>query len=222
MVSTYRELLLGCGHSRDKRMMPSGGPNKLEGYREWQNLVTLDNNEACKPDVVSDLDTDYRFTFQFYVAHQPPKKLVDVCAEIDPDSLNPWWVFKDSAFDEVHAYEVLEHLGNLGYARSYFAQFSEIWRILKPGGYLCATVPSRYSPWLWGDPSHRRLINEESLSFLDQDNYKQLDGARPTSMSDFRNIYRADFKIIERQDNHKQFFFILEAVKPSRVRERIP
>ena len=53
----------------------------------------------------------------------------------------PWPVAADS-FDEVHAYEVLEHLGSQGDAKSFFAHFGEIYRVLKPGGLLLATVPA--------------------------------------------------------------------------------
>ena len=215
-MSDYRELLLGCGHARDKRMMSPG--RMVEG---WSNLITLDKNSACNPSVVCDLENPWRthFTFDWDIPDSDAMVADDMVAFIGAVDQ---YIFRESIFDEVHAYEVLEHLGSQGDALAFFTHFSEIWRILKPDGFLCATVPSRYSPWLWGDPSHRRLINEESLSFLDQDNYRQLDGPRPTPMSDFRSIYRADFKVIERQDNHKQFFFILQAVKPSRVRERIP
>lgn len=208
-MSEYRELLLGCGHSRDKRMNPVHGRSM---DTEWCNLVTLDNYNQCKPDLLCNMD-------------RLGKWHVKDWNETGAPCLAEWQEYpylQESLFDEIHAYEVLEHLGQLGDEVSYFSHFSEIWRILKPDGFLCGTVPSRYSPWLWGDPSHRRLINNESLSFLDQDNYKQLDGLKPSPMSDFRRIYTADFKIVERQDNHKQFFFILQAVKPSRVRERIP
>jgi SAM-dependent methyltransferase len=210
-VSDYRELLLGCGHARDKRINPQVG----RALPAWQNLVTLDNNPDCKPDVLCELDTLY----DWWVSWTKPelRPLLEAPAMSQNNER-----FRDDIFDEVHAYEVLEHLGYQGNAAMYFNHFSQIWRILKPDGFLCASVPSRYSAWLWGDPSHRRLINEESLSFLDQDNYKQLDGPHPTPMSDFRSIYQCDFRIVERQDNHRQLFFILQAVKPSRVRERIP
>lgn len=43
------ELLLGCGHSRQKRMGPPNEP------LTWGELWTLDINTACKPDIVCDL-----------------------------------------------------------------------------------------------------------------------------------------------------------------------
>jgi len=55
---------------------------------------------------------------------------------------------REDFFDEVHAYEVLEHLGRQGDYRSFFATFANIYRVLVPGGLLLATVPSRYSGWL--------------------------------------------------------------------------
>lgn len=203
-MNTYRELLLGCGHARDKRMDPTMG-----AHQKWEGLVTLDHNPRCKPDVLCDLNQPFD-VWEFGRWDERLDSIVDCMIE-------NCGYFKQDSFDEVHAYEVLEHLGQQGDAFAFFAHFSEIWRILKPGGFLCATVPSRYSPWLWGDPSHRRLINLESLAFLDQTNYAQCDGPRPSTMSDFRDIYKADFKLREQQDNHKQFVFILEAVKPARL-----
>src|SRR5687767_7500638 len=49
--------------------------------------------------------------------------------------------FADDNFDEIHAYEVLEHCGHQGDWRFFFNQFYDFWRILKPGGYFVATVP---------------------------------------------------------------------------------
>lgn len=190
-MSDYRELLLGCGHTRDKRIKYPGRPDA------WCNLVTLDHNVEVHPDILCDLDNT---AFKWRDAR-------DRHAE----------ALADDSFDEIHAYEVLEHLGGQGNHRAFFHHFSEIWRLLKPGGLLCATVPSRYSGWLWGDPSHRRAILPESLVFLDQSEYvKQLDGARKTSMSDFRSVYKADFKRLFQSDTRESFQFVLQAVKPSR------
>jgi len=123
--------------------------------------------------------------------------------------------FPENSFDEIHAYEVLEHTGSQGDYKFFFAQFSEFWRILKPGGYLAATVPSATSPWAWGDPSHTRIIQKETLVFLSQDEYTRQIGN--TSMSDFRNIYQADFSIELAQEANGGTFFALRAVKPSRI-----
>lgn len=125
------------------------------------------------------------------------------------------WPLDDDSYDEIHAYEVLEHLGSQGDAKSFCAHFSEIWRILKPGGLLFATCPSLSSPWLWGDPSHKRVISSQSLAFLVQPQYTEQVGKTP--MSDFRSFYKADFDILAQQDNGQTFAFVLKAVKPSRI-----
>lgn len=180
LASKHTELLLGCGHSRDKRVIPSGTS------APWQDLTTLDSNPRVKPDVLWDLN------------------------ELP-------WPLASNAFDEVHAYEVLEHLGRQGDARAFFDHFSEIWRVLKPGGLLCASVPKYESRWMWADPSHTRAILPESLIFLDQSEYtRQLGGEKITPMSDFRGIYSADFTLRNGQEKGEMFFFVLQAVKPSR------
>jgi len=157
-----------------------------DGNPEWNNLTTLDINRDHKPDIVWDLCNI------------------------------PYSVFEDNTFDEIHAYEVLEHTGSQGDYKFFFAQFSEFWRILKPGGFLMATCPNINSPWVWGDPSHTRVIQKESLIFLDQSEYTRQIGK--TSMSDFRYIYKADFKCVhldfQTDDTLK---FALQAVKPSRL-----
>lgn len=122
--------------------------------------------------------------------------------------------FADDEFDEIHAYEVLEHTGQQGDYVFFFAQFTEFWRILKPGGVLIGSSPSRNSPWAWGDPSHKRIIQAENFVFLDQAEYIRQIGKTP--MSDFRYIYKADFECIHRDDDETVFTFGLRAVKPSR------
>ena len=125
--------------------------------------------------------------------------------------------FKDSSFDEIHAYEVLEHLGQQGDYKLFFAQFSEFYRILKPNGYMLATCPSRHSVWAWGDPSHTRIVQPESLVFLSQPMYTHNVGKN--SMSDFRYIFKDDFEIMFTEDDKDTFRFIIQAIKPSRIRK---
>jgi predicted O-linked N-acetylglucosamine transferase (SPINDLY family) len=124
--------------------------------------------------------------------------------------------FADNSFDEIHAYEVLEHTGAQGDYKFFFAQFTEFYRILKNGGVLLATCPSRNSPWAWGDPSHTRLVQPENLIFLDQSEYIKQVGI--TAMSDFRNIYSADFTPLFAKDDGSTFSFAIKAVKPTRHR----
>ena len=172
-----RELLIGCGSSREKRMT-------CDGSRTWSALTTLDYNADHTPDIVWDL-------------HDLPLP------------------FGDASFDEIHAYEVLEHVGTQGDWRTFFAQFSEFWRLLRPGGHLLATCPSRLSPWAWGDPSHTRVLQKEHLVFLNQPQYTAQVGK--TSMSDFRFVYKGDFDVVMHTEDENNFVFIIKAVKPSRI-----
>lgn len=200
LPSRMSELLLGCGHSRQRRLsLPGKGT-----LNPWQDLVTVDNNSECKPDIVMDLDSG------FWGCKSP---------QVKTTGLKPWmynhYIFQEDFFSEVHAYEVLEHLGTQGDIKSFFDTFNNIYRILHDGGYLFATVPSRFGPWLWGDPGHRRAITQESISFLDQTTYEQCGF---TTLSDYRSIYKSDFRIISSTDDKITHSFILQAVKPARIK----
>jgi SAM-dependent methyltransferase len=124
------------------------------------------------------------------------------------------WPFQDNSFDEVHAYEVLEHLGTQGDYKSFFACFSEIYRVLKHGGTLAATCPSWQSIWAWGDPSHTRIISQASITFLDQAAYQTQVGQ--TAMTDFRWLWKGDFEPVHVEDDGNRFTFGLQAHKPAR------
>lgn len=119
--------------------------------------------------------------------------------------------FGDEQFDEIHAYEVLEHCGRQGDWRFFFGQFSELWRIMKPGGWLCATCPSITSRWAWGDPGHTRVIQPESLVFLSQANYRDQVGR--TAMTDYRHVWAGDFEPVHIHDDGESLQFVLKAVK---------
>ena len=123
--------------------------------------------------------------------------------------------FEDDSFDEIHAYDVLEHTGKQGDWRFFFAQWSEFYRILKPEGVLCATTPDSESRWAWGDPGHTRNISQESLIYLNQPVYTAEVGK--TAITDYRFIYKSDFDIIHSViEPDKTFHFAVQAVKPSR------
>lgn len=116
--------------------------------------------------------------------------------------------FEDNSFDEIHAYEVLEHTGNQGDYKFFFNQFSDFWRILRPSGLFIGTCPAWNGHWAWADPGHKRIIQEETLFFLDQNNY-----TNTSTMTDYRSIYRADFKVWQTFYQDDIFTFILKTNK---------
>ena len=118
--------------------------------------------------------------------------------------------FDDNTFDEVHAYEVLEHTGRQGDWKFFFDQFGEFYRILKPGGFLAATVPMWDCEWAWADPGHTRIIAPGSLLFLNRSEYSQVGR---TSMTDYRQWLKCDFELVGRSEKEGSFGFILQARK---------
>ncbi|MBV6340450.1 methyltransferase domain-containing protein [Candidatus Magnetobacterium casense] len=172
MTQEYKELLIGSGKNRDKKL-----GQKTDA--SWQGLVTLDFNPDNSPDVVWDLE----------VLPLP---------------------FGDDFFDEIHAYDVLEHIGNQGDWKTFFNQFTDFWRILKPNGMMFIIVPSPKSVWAWGDPSHKRVMPPEMFGFLSQKAYEQ---CGTTPMSDFRFFYKADFEIEGLQADDLVTRLILKAIK---------
>lgn len=144
---------------------------------------------------------------------------LDINRDHNPDVVHDLTVlplpFADDTFDEIHAYEVLEHTGQQGDWRFFFAQFSEFWRILKPDGVLLGTSPAPDSSWAWGDPGHTRVLSREAFTFLAQRQYTVQVGVTP--MTDYRFVYKADFEPRLLQIEGGQFSYILQAVKPSRI-----
>lgn len=125
--------------------------------------------------------------------------------------------FEDNTFDEIHAYDVLEHLGQQGDWRTFFDEWAEWYRLLKPGGVLCGISPRWDSAWCWGDPGHTRVVGPESFTYLSQDEYTKQVGVSP--MTDYRFYWKDDFNVIEmaHDANFPAFIYILQAVKPSRI-----
>lgn len=105
--------------------------------------------------------------------------------------------FADGEFDAIHAYEVLEHVGQQGDWRAFFEEFAEYYRILKPGGHLIISCPKWNSPWAWGDPGHTRILGSEQFTFLDASQYGAQVGT--TAMTDYRAVLRCDFRLVYEQ-----------------------
>lgn len=106
--------------------------------------------------------------------------------------------FKDEEFDEIHAYECLEHCGSQGDAKFFFGQFAEFYRIMKPGGLMIISVPMWNSAMAWGVPDHKRVLPPEVFGFLDQDYYKNV--GKP-GFGDYRKFLgRTNFKALDKQE----------------------
>lgn len=173
------DLLIGCGNSRQKRIVLPGRPV------EFVDLVTLDIDPACSPDFFFDLDV--------LSTGQPLP-------------------FPDNHFEELHGYETLEHLGRQGDWQGFFREFSEYWRVLKPGGLLCGSVPAHDSFWAWSDPGHRRILTSGTFVFLSQAEYAAQCGK--TRMTDYRNVWKGDFSLVFSEVRDGGYYFALQAIKP--------
>lgn len=109
--------------------------------------------------------------------------------------------FEDNTFDEMGAFDVLEHIGKTGDWRGYFEEFAEYWRILKPGGTFYIIVPIGQDAF--ADPGHTRFFGKTWFAFLSQENYRiNLEKGLP--ITDYRWIWRLNFDIlfVEQQGDH--------------------
>lgn len=144
---------------------------------------------------------------------------LDYSLDCNPDVVHDLedlpYPFEDETFDEIHAYEVLEHTGNQGDWIFFFAQFSELHRILKPDGLIFGTVPAWNSVWAFGDPSHKRIISNASLTFLSQAEYEKQVGN--TSMTDFRDVWTRDFLPLMIKYEGENMHFVLKAIKNASI-----
>lgn len=176
----YRELLLGCGHRREKDIITPNG-------REFRNLTTLDMYAESGADVIFNLDA----------------------LSITNQGRLP---FEDNTFDEIAAYDVLEHINHQGDYESFFYEFREYFRVIKNGGLFCATVPNDVGPHTWGDPGHRRVINDLSLVYLSRKAVMEQLGK--TTITDYlRYSGDMEFQCVHLQPGKDRFGFVLKAVK---------
>jgi len=135
---------------------------------------------------------------------------LDINPDRDPDiiwDLNQHPLpFDDESFDQIFAFETLEHLGSLGDYRFFFKEFEEYWRILKKDGLFIASVPTMKSPWAFGDPGHTRYISKEMLGFLNQKSYENAGPTNP--ISDYRFCYKANFEIAEHKYYYQDWIYV--------------
>lgn len=118
--------------------------------------------------------------------------------------------FGDNEFDEIHAYDVLEHVGRQGDWRGYFDEFAEYWRILKPGGCLCGMVP--VGDDAFADPGHTRFFSANHFAMLNQQWYAD-SLAKGIRTTDYRWYWKRDFSPVElaMMEGHHLVFMMRKA-----------
>lgn len=113
------------------------------------------------------------------------------------DLENTPWPLPSDTYDEIHAYEVMEHLSLQGDWRGFFRIWAEVDRILKVGGHFLGTSPLWSSPWAWGDPGHTTIISSEKLVFLSQRQYADQVGHTP--MTDYREVWKGNLERVQEE-----------------------
>jgi SAM-dependent methyltransferase len=125
-----------------------------------------------------------------------PLVTLDMGADSKPDVLwdleNRPLPFKDEEFDEMGAFDVLEHVGKAGDWRGWFDEFAEYWRILKPGGTFHIIVPIGGDAF--ADPGHTRFIGGNWFGFLNQGFYARNIAAK-NPVTDYRWYWKHNFEI---------------------------
>jgi predicted SAM-dependent methyltransferase len=90
---------------------------------------------------------------------------LDVSAHVGADVVHDLnrtpWPFASDTFDEIHAYDVLEHVDDV------VAALEEIHRIARRGGVLHATVPHFSSANAFTDVTHRHWFGWRSFEPFD-------------------------------------------------------
>jgi SAM-dependent methyltransferase len=81
----------------------------------------------------------------------------------------------DDSIDLIVAWHVLEHVGQQGETEGWFRMWEELYRVLKPSGWLYAESPYYDSIWAWSDPTHTRAISEHCFVFFAQAAYRMKD-----------------------------------------------
>lgn len=140
---------------------------------------------------------------------------LDIDPDLSPDIVwdldcLPYTFAADNEYDEIHAYEVLEHCGTQGDGKYFFAQFAEFWRMLKPDGQMMISVPRWDDEMAWGVPDHKRVMTKSLFGFLNPAYYSNL--GKP-GYADYRKwLGETHFEAMAKEEG-SSLFVVLTAVK---------
>ncbi len=114
--------------------------------------------------------------------------------------------FPDDEFDEIGAYDVLEHVGRQGDWRRWFDECSEYHRILKPGGEFTISVPTGHIALC--DPGHTRFFHKFWFLFLNQQWYND-QYSEGRSATDYRFYWKKNFDILAIDESDPTFLAVI-------------
>lgn len=144
----------------------------MDGRAEWAGeLTTMDVSPICGADIVFDMEV------------------------VAQGGLLP---FSDEWFDEIGAFNTMEHWGRQGDFRGWFHECGEYWRVLKPGGTMHILVPIGQDAL--ADPGHTRFFQRNWFGFLSQTFYERNEVLQ-SCFSDYRWIWRLNFDIVHMQEH---------------------
>lgn len=149
-------LLLGSGHKTQPEFNLADLFPDAGFSKNYESVTRLDINPDCEPDILADAS-------ELHHAGLPREY-----------------------YDEIHAYEVMEHFGAQGDYRAFFDTMNDIAELLRPGGHFITSSPNHDSPWAWGDPGHTRVILPETYCFL----YKSTYEVEDSPATDYRRFVR--------------------------------
>ncbi len=162
-----KALLIGCGNSRERKVRLEG---QAVNFTDDADLTTIDMDPNCGADIVMDMSR--------------------VAWLMDHRAL---FAFEDQVFDEIGAYDSLEHWGRQGDWNGWFSEMAEYHRILKPGGLMGIIVPIGLDAF--ADPGHTRFFQGNHFCMLNQQWYAdKLAAGLP--MTDYRWFWRLNFDVL--------------------------
>jgi hypothetical protein len=89
----------------------------------------------------------------------------DIVMDIEKESLP----FEDNSIEEIAAYEILEHIGfskdNPNGQEALIFVMNEMWRVLKPTGFLHGKVPGTHEGSI-SDPTHKRVFLDTTFDYF--------------------------------------------------------